>query len=240
MKREYWYILIAYTIMLFSGYLIVNPAMLIAQRAGVDIQAIAMPISIYWTFFSFTAALVLVLYLLRKEFKREDTLRGPKASLGLSVSWAVGGVFLAFIAQAAAISIENALGIKAGSENTGDILKIIEMAPMFIIVSSIIGPILEEIVFRKIIFGSIYKKTNFILAGLISSLIFGVAHGEMEHILIYTMMGFTFAFLYVKTNRILVPIIAHVTMNTLVVIAQFVVQDEHSAGQLFSIIGGFL
>ena len=61
---------------------------------------------------------------------------------------------------------------------------------------------------------------NFFFAALISSLIFSIAHGELEHLILYGAMGFTFAFLYIKTKRILVPIFTHVAMNTIVVIMQ--------------------
>ena len=137
-----------------------------------------------------------------------------------SIFWGVAGIFLAFFAQSAAANIEYALGIEMGSENTEQIVGLIKTAPLIIFVTSIIGPILEEIVFRKIIFGSLYKRLNFFFAGLISSLIFSIAHGEPEHLILYGAMGFTFAFLYVKTKRILVPIFTHVAMNTIVVVIQ--------------------
>lgn len=49
---------------------------------------------------------------------------------------------------------------------------------------------------------------------------------EPELLLRYTAMGFTFAFLYYKTKRILVPIFAHTMMNTIVVIIQTIYHDE--------------
>ena len=68
---------------------------------------------------------------------------------------------------------------------------------------------------------------------------------EPQHILLYSAMGFTFAFLYVKTKHILVPIFAHVAMNTLVVVIQSVYKDEideliREAESLQNFIGGFL
>ena len=137
-----------------------------------------------------------------------------------SIFWGIVGIFLALFAQSAAASIEYALGIEMGSENTEQIVGLIKTTPLIIFVTSIIGPILEEIVFRKVIFGSLYKRLNFFFAGLISSLIFSIAHGEPEHLILYGAMGFTFAFLYVKTKRILVPIFTHVAMNTIVVVIQ--------------------
>ncbi|MCG3057195.1 CPBP family intramembrane metalloprotease, partial [Escherichia coli] len=76
-------------------------------------------------------------------------------------------------AQSVAAMIEmNLLGIEPGSENTEMILNLVKVTPLLIVVTSVIGPILEEIIFRKIIFGSLYRKYNFFISAFISSLIF--------------------------------------------------------------------
>ena len=118
------------------------------------------------------------------------------------------------------------LGIKPGSENTFELMNIARAAPIFIVLISVLAPILEEVIFRKVIFGSIYKKTNFIIAGLASALIFGLMHSDNPHILTYTAMGLVFAFLYVQTKRIIVPILAHMSINTYAVIGQLSMDPE--------------
>src|SRR5690606_1820600 len=111
--------------------------------------------------------------------------------------------FMAMTSQILAANIEiHLFGIEPGSENTQEIMALVKSLPLLVIVVSIIGPILEEIIFRQIIFGSLYKKFNFFISGLISSLIFAAVHMDFTHILIYTAMGFTFAFLYVQTKQI--------------------------------------
>ncbi|MGD6845272.1 CPBP family glutamic-type intramembrane protease [Bacillus infantis] len=243
MKNEYWIILIVYIGMQLSSYLGVPLFAVIGTISGgspAEVQALSVA---YWLVFSFTVALILVLFLLRKEFKSKETLDRSASSPLASIAWAIAGVFLALFAQSLAANIENLIGIEMGSENTQQIIRIIETLPLVVIVSSIIGPILEEIVFRKVIFGALHKRMNFFLAALISSVIFAFAHLEPEHVLLYSAMGFTFAFLYVRTKRILVPIFAHVSMNTLVVIIQMN-QDKlqkwiEEMEQIQSFIGGF-
>lgn len=155
------------------------------------------------------------------------------SSLGSVILWSILGIFMALFAQGIAVTIEMELfGIDPGSENTQQIMDITRAAPLFMIIPAIIAPILEELIFRKIIFGSLYKRMNFFFAGLLSALIFGFIHGEPQHILIYASMGFVFAFLYVKTKRILVPIIVHAGMNTLVVLAQYSLSPEEIQRQL--------
>lgn len=196
-----------------------------------------------WSVIAFTLCLVIVLLILRTVPK--TTLRNrPKASVGASIGWAVAA-FSRFVSQSIAASIEMYLfGVNPESENTQRIMEIITALPLMVFVSSVFGPILEEIIFRKIIFGAIYEKTNFFIAALFSSVLFSVVHLDFSHLLIYTAMGFTFSFLYVRTNRIIVPIFAHVAMNTLVVLLQTFREpiEEYlkHVEKMQMIIGGFL
>src|SRR5699024_7547560 len=97
---------------------------------------------------------------------------------------------------------------------------------LFMIIPAILSLILDEIILRKIIFGSLYKRTNFFIAAIISAFIFGIIHGEPEHILVYASMGLVFAFLYIKTDSILTPIIVHMGLNSFAVITQFNLDPE--------------
>ncbi|WP_342429227.1 type II CAAX endopeptidase family protein [Neobacillus sp. FSL H8-0543] len=242
MKREYWIVLIVYIGMQLSSLLGIPGTTFLFGYLGMD-QTLVVP---YWLIFSFSIALVIILFILRREMQSEKTRLNERGSgFAGSAVWAVFGVFLALFAQATAANIERFLGVEMGSENTQQIMGIIESFPLAILVSSIIGPILEEIIFRKIIFGSLHKRFNFFISALISSVIFALAHMEPQHVILYSAMGFTFAFLYVKTKHILVPIFAHVAMNTLVVVMQTVYKDEieklmREAEAIQNFIGGFL
>ena len=233
LAKHYWTILITYIVMQLSGLLGVP----LLQKLN-----IADPVVI-WSVFSFLTALVIMLFLLRSTpdvpFERSTRVSG-----GQAVGWSILGVFMAYASQIVAAMIEmNVLGIDPGSENTEMLIEVAKASPIFIIVTSIIGPILEEIVFRKVIFGSLYKRFNFWIAGILSSVIFAAIHFDFSHLLIYTAMGLTFAFLYVKTKRLIVPIIAHMTMNTFVVLinvyfADDIMEMEKQLNQTQSFIGG--
>ena len=242
LRKEYWYVIITYLAMQFSSFIGLPLSMFIGRTLGVPSGELKLTAFAYWSIFSFLLALLLTLFFMRHDMK-ESALTRDKASASISLStfWAICGVFLALFAQSIAITIEQKIGIQTESANTQEILSVIDKIPLMIVVSSIIGPILEEIIFRKIIFGSLYKRFNFFIAALISSFIFGLAHMEPEHLLLYSAMGFTFAFLYIQTKRILVPIIAHVSMNTLVVIMQMYSEDIQNFMQnMQAFIGGFL
>ncbi|OZU87361.1 CPBP family intramembrane metalloprotease [Virgibacillus indicus] len=218
MTKRYWWVIIAYIIMQFSGILF---APVLAAVFSISINEAAT----YWTIISFILGLIAVLILMKPDMQRP--MHRDASSIGGIVLWSVLGLFMAYFSQGIAAMIEiELLGIDPGSENTQLIMDITRATPLFMIIPMFIAPILEEIIFRKIIFGSLYKKMNFFFAALLSSFIFGIIHGEPLHILIYASMGFVFAFLYVKTKRIIVPIIVHMALNSLVVLVQYNLSPE--------------
>lgn len=218
MPKRYWWVIITYIIAQLSG-VIFAPVIYIFFSIP-ELQAI-----VYWNIFSFTIALFIILYMLLPDLTKPKHQQAISA--GGVILWSIIGFFLSWFAQIVAVNIEyNIFGIEPGSENTKVIMQIVEQLPLFLIIPTIIAPILEELIFRKIIFGSLYKRMNFIFAAFISSLIFGIIHQEPEHILIYSSMGFVFAYLYVRTKRIIVPIIVHILLNSASVIVQLTLDIE--------------
>ncbi|MBP3953002.1 CPBP family intramembrane glutamic endopeptidase [Bacillus suaedae] len=241
MNKRYWWILITYVLAQLS----IIPGQFLLHWLGVDTdQILGM-----WSIISFTLGLLVILLLLRKDMNERHLVR-DRSSRGEAFRWIIIGVFMVFAAQYAAALIEMyVFGIEPGSENTAQIVEYAKAFPAFLIVVSIIGPILEEIVFRLVIFGSLYKRFNFWIAGILSSLIFAAVHMDFTHLLIYTAMGFAFAYLYVRTKRIIVPIIAHVSINLFVSLVQVIFADriaewleqlEEIQQQTSLIIGGLL
>ncbi|WP_026673341.1 CPBP family intramembrane glutamic endopeptidase [Alkalihalobacterium bogoriense] len=218
MEKRYWWVLLTYVLMQFSAFIGV-PLLILLEVPREQIPGI-------WFMFSFTTALIITTFLLRKDITERHLTRNRSTKLE-AVVWSIIGVFMAFAAQYIAVIIEmTLLGIEPGSENTERIIELAKTTPYLIIVISVIGPILEEIVFRLIIFGSLYKRFNFFISATVSSLIFAAVHLDFTHLLIYMAMGYTFAFLYVKTKRILVPIVAHVAMNSFVSITRVVFGEQ--------------
>lgn len=218
MPNRYWYIILTYVIAQLTG-LIGAPALMLLGMSRFDAIAV-------WSVISFLIATIVILWLLRPDMK-ESAMREDRSGVGGIIGWSIAGVFLALFAQAIAALIETKLlGIPAGSENTMALMEVVRASPLFILLPVVFAPITEEIIFRKIIFGSIYKRTNFLVAVLISALIFGAFHFDFSHMLVYFSMGVVFAFLYVKTKRIITPIVAHMAMNSFVVISQSFISEE--------------
>lgn len=247
MKNQYWWIIVTYILMQLSG--VVGVRLLLASplydNRGFTAAEKAQMAMGHWAIISFFVALCIILWLLRTDI-RESRFNTQKTSIPATIGWIFIGFFLAIFSQTVAGTIEiRLLGIEPGSENTEHLMEIARTIPWFLIVISILGPILEEIVFRKILFGTLYKRFNFFIAAMISSVVFATIHFDFAHLLVYTAMGFVFAFLYVQTKRIIVPIMAHVSMNTLVALSQIVVSNEQiqdmikEAEKMQGFIGGF-
>ncbi|WP_017471213.1 CPBP family intramembrane glutamic endopeptidase [Amphibacillus jilinensis] len=82
---------------------------------------------------------------------------------------------------------------------------------LLVIAFVIIAPILEEILFRAVIFGFLKAKFGLVIALVVSSLIFGLLHPG--HILSASIMGMAITLLYVKSNTLLSAIIFHMVWN---------------------------
>ena len=82
----------------------------------------------------------------------------------------------------------------------------------------IFAPLLEEIIFRKILFTGLYKKYNIYVALINSSLIFSLIHFNFLQSFETFFGGLLIAWIYFKTKSIIYPIIAHFLNNVFYVI----------------------
>ncbi|MFJ7917611.1 MULTISPECIES: lysostaphin resistance A-like protein [unclassified Lysinibacillus] len=221
-KKTALYILLIYILMQISGILLAKPFhKLVMSTTGLP-SGQAAPLTQGWYIaLSFAIALILSLLLTSRDKAFWDIYKGKKETIPLSIMWGIIGFFLVFIGQMIGAAIEMAVfGIQGGSQNTADIVAIAKGAPIAILAIVVFGPILEEFVFRRVIFGSLVQTTNFWIAGIVSAIFFALIHFDFRHILLYTICGLIFAFLYHKTKRIWTSIIAHVMLNGFVTLVQ--------------------
>lgn len=222
-KKTALYVLLVYIAMQLSSFLLLKPFhQLVMSITGLSHEQAA-PITQGWYIaLSFAIALIVSLLLTSRDKTFWDVYPGEKASIPLTVVWGIVGFFLVFFGQMIGVAIEMKLfGIEGGSQNTADIVSIAKGAPIAILAIVIFGPILEEFVFRRVIFGSLVQTTNFWVAAIVSAIFFALIHFDFSHILLYTICGLIFAFLYHQTKRIWTSIIAHIMLNGFVTLVQF-------------------
>jgi len=223
-QKTAFYVLITYIICQLSALLLIFiPGLkdsLLQLFSGMSEQDKLIKLSAWWSTISFAVAFIVSFILISRNKQFWDVFKGEKASIGASIGWGIIGFFLVFLGQTIGAYIELALGIDMGSENTEAIMSVTKVAPIMIIATVFLGPVLEELVFRRVIFGSIIQNYNFWIASIISAIVFAAIHMDFTHILLYTICGMIFAFLYHKTKRLLTPIIAHVLLNGFVTFIQ--------------------
>lgn len=84
-----------------------------------------------------------------------------------------------------------------------------------LIIIVILGPILEEMLFRGIIFGYLKKNFNIIAAVIVQALVFGVVHGNIVQGVYAFISGILLAIVYLHYESIFACIIVHMTINLL-------------------------
>lgn len=87
----------------------------------------------------------------------------------------------------------------------------------------IIAPILEELVFRGVIFKKLSLKYNAYLGMIITSIIFGVLHNDIIGAFTFSVIA---CMLYVKTKNILAPMLVHFFNNFISCIGLILSQGE--------------
>lgn len=126
------------------------------------------------------------------------------------------------------------LHFQPNSQNTANVVQIVNSYPIFILYVVVLGPIMEELFFRKAVFGYFYdiligskEWIRFFIPALLTGILFAIPHdGFTPLMLIYIAMSFVFSYLYKVTNRIVTPIIAHISMNGLVMFVQIMMHGS--------------
>ena len=78
----------------------------------------------------------------------------------------------------------------------------------------VIAPIFEELIFRKYFIDSLVKKYSFVKSILYSSLCFALYHlPNFSNLLPTFFLGLVAGYLYVKSKKIIIPIILHFLLN---------------------------
>ena len=84
---------------------------------------------------------------------------------------------------------------------------------MQVILLAVIPPLVEELVFRGIFFGS-YRKAGMLGAALMSGLLFGCFHLNINQALYAFVIGVVFAYMVEATGSLWSSVIAHFAVNT--------------------------
>ncbi|MFV0394058.1 MAG: lysostaphin resistance A-like protein [Coprobacillaceae bacterium] len=120
---------------------------------------------------------------------------------------------------------------QADSSNQQLVELLLNNAPLLMTFQAVVlAPIVEELLYRGLIFRTIYSY-NKNMAHILSAFLFGFSHiysglfsGDLTqiiHIIPYMMMGFAFSYAYEKRGNICAPIIMHMLNNLIATLLSF-------------------
>jgi membrane protease YdiL (CAAX protease family) len=88
-----------------------------------------------------------------------------------------------------------------------------------LLVLAVLAPLVEELIFRGLLYGWIAGRWGTLVAWLVSSITFAAAHYEPAHIILVLPLGLLFGYLRRRTDSLLPSLAAHVVNNGFAVLA---------------------
>lgn len=135
----------------------------------------------------------------------------------------VPGVFVVLgeLAESLGISIDF-------YESYNEVSQILYSGPLLIqiLASSVAAPLIEEFLFRGLLYKRIRTYLKMVPSMLISAVIFGLMHGNVVQFLYAFILGLFFAFVYEKFKTIWAPVIFHAGANLIAVIVQTIMPES--------------
>ena len=96
--------------------------------------------------------------------------------------------------------------------------EVIEVNKILLFISSgVLGPILEELLFRKKLLTELLKFNNKYVALLLSSFIFSFLHNGVVTMIYAFILGIVFGLFYIKYKNIKLTILMHMAANIIVI-----------------------
>lgn len=167
-----------------------------------------------------------VLFFLMRKIEKQDlekeSLTIKKFLLYLAITFT-----LMWIGNMIGLAITTVIGSLFHTEITNPVQTLINSTDIWLnlILVSVLGPIFEEIFFRKFLIDRTIKygaRVSIIL----SAVIFGFFHGNLSQFFYAFLLGGFFAYVYIRTGKIIYTITLHIIVNLMgSVVSLFVVQS---------------
>ena len=141
----------------------------------------------------------------------------PRLNQKSILTFGVTGMLLTILLIGIAGYVETFFSIQNNFNRSLNMMEVIWQRPIFAIVATICGPIMEELVFRRACIGFFSEYFSLPLSILLSSAAFALVHTDSD-ILVYFILGCFLSFVYVKSGSLKTAIISHCGANILVLI----------------------
>lgn len=143
----------------------------------------------------------------------------------------VGAAYIGnFLAVKLLTQLKSALGIKGILSLPGNLMQ--ELDPVTVFIAAVIlAPIVEELVFRKILIDRIMLFGQR-AAVLFSGVSFGLMHGNIQQFVYTFLLGMVFAYVYSSTGRIRYTILLHMMINMIGTLYSYLLKQNIETSEI--------
>jgi len=154
-----------------------------------------------------------IFYWLMKRIERRE-IKKESAGIWKFILYIGITMTLMWIGNLIGLGITYLLGGAIQNDITNPVQQLISSTNIWfnIVIVSIIAPIFEEFFFRKMLIDRTIRygaRVSIIL----SAVLFGLFHGNLNQFFYAFLMGGFFAYVYIKTGKIIYPIVLHAIVN---------------------------
>ncbi len=141
--------------------------------------------------------------------------------VGKSLLYIIGYYLAVFIPLFILIAIAAALGVEPPSDQAGQTKKALlgGFWPAFFL-TCILAPIIEEILFRGMLFKALSRKYSIPISVLLSTIVFTVVHLDPVTAISVIPLGAYLCFMYIRLGSIIPGMVLHSSWNFLVLVAK--------------------
>ncbi|WP_297629678.1 CPBP family intramembrane glutamic endopeptidase [uncultured Clostridium sp.] len=192
----------------------ITPA--IANRAGI--------LTFFGDIFIFIVILLIIKFIFKKSLQNDIKIKPFKLNkLAVLIPAALGSLMLA--------SIWGSFFVQLIAKNDKSIQMIHALfsemhSPLAILATILIAPITEELVFRGVLFNYLRRRIPFWPAVIISSVSFGILHGNISQGVFAALLGIILALMYAYTDSLIGDILVHILCNTTSTLLGFIIASN--------------
>ena len=169
-----------------------------------------------------------VFYLMTRHLERRDTSVKENLKFFEFIKLVIGIVGVMFIGSLVSGFVTDIINARLGIEVEDTVSDLVNELNIWtvIIVFVIIGPIFEELIFRKIFIDTI-GKYNIRLAIFISAASFSLFHGNITQAIYTFGGGLILSWVYAKTKNFIYPVLLHISLNFFGSVPSLIASDSY-------------
>lgn len=192
-------ILIGITLLTYAGAVLIPIIYMIIKNTS-DIDSYLKSSNFeFWMIIYMAIYSIIFIYIFKKKYKNKDTNLDKSKIKYLIINGISISIFLNII-------------INLLTKNNGSDFNI-----LILLVTGILGPILEEYLFRGYVYNKIksFNKKNSIF---ITSILFSLMHTGLFNMIYAFIIGYLLIYIYNKFSNIKAPIIMHISINSSIIL----------------------